>query len=287
MPRKRNKYIISLDDEAHLVNIGRWPLTPGRFAGGVILFLFLSIIFGFLLFYFTPIKRILPGYLKHDERASTEQTMMRLDSLQNAFNQNEAFLNNIMTVLNTERIPSDSAAALRRPNFMTPDSLKSASPAEKKFISAMQEKQRFNISVVAPLAAESMLFFPLNDKAVISNDSRSLPSAKVFVPAGSTVSSIADGTVISVEFNHGKNVVVIQHSKGFLSRYQGVGTPLVDPGDQVTGGQGIAFSPSYSKKNPPAVILQMWHNGNQLIPYEYISPHSSPSTLLTTDSSEL
>ncbi|MDE7381952.1 MAG: M23 family metallopeptidase [Muribaculaceae bacterium] len=287
MLRRKPKYLIILEDEAHLQNVGRWYLTPWKIAGLSLILFLIALILGFLLFLLTPIKTLLPGYLKQSERVSSEQTMLRLDSLQNVFNQNEIYLNNILTVLDTERHSSDSTSALRRRNFMTLDSLQGASSEEKKFLSAMQDKHRYNISVVAPLAAESMLFYSPAEEAVISASTRSQTTAKVIFPVGVPVGCIADGTIISAEKSGDTNLIVVQHSKGFLSRYRGTGMPLVAPGDHVDGGQAIALPPPHRKGNPPFVELQMWHNGNELVPYEFISPHASPTSLLTSEISEM
>lgn len=283
----KRKYVIKLEDEAHLEKVGKWQITPWRIAGALFLFIIVSLFAGFLLFYLTPLKTMLPGYLKQSERFMSEQTMLRLDSLQNVFNQNEAYLSNIMEVFNTSRNPTDSVSALQRPNFLTPDSLQSASAVEKSFINRMQEKERYNVSVVAPLAAESMLFYPLADDAIISGNSRQNTTAKVILPNNSPIGAIADGTIISIDKFKGIYSIMIQHSKGFLSRYHDVGTPLVEQGDRISGGQAIALPPPSRNGKAPTVRLQMWHNGSELIPYDFISPHSSPSSLISSESYDM
>lgn len=225
---------------------------------------------------FTPVKHLLPGYLKDSERAATEEHHMRLDSLQQIYETNAAYISNIMSVLNPSVTSSDTATVSEVSQIDVPfsvDSILPTSNEEKKFLSMMRERDKYNISVIAPLAAESMMFSPVNEESVITDKTKNSVKAEVILSKRAPVAAIADGRVIAISQSvrdGGGTAVVIQHAKGFLSRCNRLGTVLIEPGDLVTGGQIIALTASGNSRKNEIITIEMWHNGNQLIPYDYL-----------------
>lgn len=144
----------------------------------------------------------------------------------------------------------------------------------------MSEREKYNISVIAPLAAESMMFSPVNEESIISEKTKKSTKAEVILAKGSTVSAIADGRVIAISQSvreGGGTAVLIQHAKGFLSRCNRLGTVLIEPGDYVTGGQVIALTASGNSRNNELISVEMWHNGTPLVPYDYLGDKNAVS----------
>lgn len=274
--KARKKYTLTLEDESRLEKIVRISASPKKyFLAGAAAVVFLMLAGSFIVA-FTPLRNILPGYLKESERAATEESHMRLDSLQQAYENNVAYLANIMEVINPSHAGKDS---IRKENIseidipLSPDSLLPTSIEERKFITMMREREKYNISVIAPLAAESMMFTPINEESIISEKTKTSAKAEVILSKGATVGAIADGRVISISQSvkeGGGTAVIIQHPKGFLSRCSRLGTVLIEPGDFVTGGQIIALSSSGNARKNEIITIEMWHNGNQLVPYDYL-----------------
>lgn len=266
-------YRLSLEDEGHLEKVADFRLTPARTVVAVAVGLIVATLLGMLIVIATPVKTLLPGYLKERERTASEEALLRLDSLRAEYEQNEAYLRNISALLDIERVPSDSLSMAMSANRLTPDSLLEPSASELKFVKQMREREKYNITVLAPLAAESMMFYPVSDEGVVAEDSRLSHQSRVILPPGSTVGAVADGTVISIEVSGLRRTIVVQHAKGFISRYSGVASPLVGEGDAISGGQAIALAPSSTPKGAhPGIILELWHDGSPLVPYEYVNP---------------
>ncbi len=269
-----SKYKITIEDESRLENVFQASTTLFRWISAVALAVAFLLAVGALMIVFSPAHYLLPGYLKDSERAATEEQHMRVDSLQTAFNTNAAFISNIMNIINGDISElRESAAVSEVTSPLSPDSLIPTSSEEMKFSSMMREREKYNISVIAPLAAESMMFSTINDDAVFSDDSKKSHKAKVIIPKGATVSAIADGTVVSVSQSireGGGTAVIIQHPKGFLSRCSRLGTVLIEPGDIVTSGQIIAIPSRNSARKAEIVYLELWHNGDRLIPFDYL-----------------
>ncbi len=197
---------------------------------------------------------------------------MRLDSLRMAYETNAAFIDNLRFVLQPTAHDNYFMQATSISGPLSADSVLPSSPEEIRFANLMKEREKYNVSVVAPLAAESMMFNPVNEESVVSAATHSEKKADIILASGSAVAAIADGTVIAVSqsIRDGGTAVIIQHPKGFLSRLSRLGHVLVEPGDVVTGGQIIALSNNGNARRGEIISLEMWHNGDQLTPYEYI-----------------
>ena len=272
--RLNKKYRIILEDESSLrkrVNV----TTPFPL---LILILFAGVVlaggFGIFILASTPLKNYLPGYLKASERTATEEQHLRLDSLVKVYEINEAYVAGILNALN----PQEEMATMQRNESRTVplqiDSLLPASEEEKKFIETIRERDKYNIAVVSPAAAQSLMFGSVNKSAVISEASKGGLKAELVIPVGSPVTSIADGKVISIASSpktSGGYEIIIQHPKGFLSKISRLNHLLVQPGDRVVSGQIIATSTAQSGMKSNHVIVELWHDGNPLIPAQYLN----------------
>lgn len=266
----RTRFKLTVEDESTLENrltvsasVLKWVLVG---VAGMLL----AMACGAFLLLVSPAKRLLPGYLKESERAASEMQHLRLDSLHNAFLNNERYIDNVMEILEGRPISPDTAA--RIPSSGS-DSLLPPSVEERRFVSLIRDREKYNVSVIAPLTAESMMFNPINDESVISNASKGKRKAEIILAKGSTVAAIADGRVISVSQSvreGGGSAVIIQHPKGFLSRCSRLGSVLVEVGDEVSGGQIIAVQNTTNALKEEIVSVELWHNGTPLSPSDYI-----------------
>lgn len=275
--KTRCRYKVSVEDESRLETLAEFSASPAKwFAAGAGILL-AAMILGALVLSFTPARNLLPGYLKESERTANQMQLLRLDSLRMAYETNSAFLVNIMNVLNPVASDRQDSSISTSTVPLTPDSLLPTSQVEQNFVAMMKEREKYNISVIAPLAAESLLFYPVCDNAVVSEDSRQSQRAEFILAKGTPVSAVADGTVIAVSqsLRDGGASIIIQHPKGFLSRVARLGTVLVAAGDQVAGGQIIALTNRGNGRKGEIVSLEMWHNGDPLVPFDYIDKQES------------
>lgn len=272
-PLKRHpKYRIRIEDESRLENLADIAMSPRALCALVCAAVALMLFLSGCLIMITPLHTLLPGYMKQTERSATEDNILRLDSILNVYEKNQEYIDNIFRAFDTGRIPGDSAAMTANVRELSPDSLLPPSPAEQRFVSDMEERERFNISVLAPLAADGMMFSPLCDGGIFLSSSREKENAEVIIPGGEAVRCVADGSILANyhSASEGGYVVIIQHAKGFVTRCSGLGTPMVSTGDAVLAGQIIALSPLPDASGKRTVEVMMWHNGLPIIPYRYI-----------------
>lgn len=134
----RHKYKVKLFDEAHLVDRGGFTVTWVRVIAVSILIMGIFIFIGIGIVWFTPVKKKLPGYMPPDQRARTEEACMKVDSLQELYKVHQAYLDNLIKVLDTERNP-DIVDTVGSALPLVPDSLMVSSEIEKEFMKKMEE----------------------------------------------------------------------------------------------------------------------------------------------------
>ena len=168
---------------------------------------------------YTPLRHFVPGTLKGDLRAQYLETALRLDSLEQNARANEAYLASVLAIMRGETDSIVPAAVPAVPETPSADSLARASAAERRFVSRYEEEERFNLSVLAPIAAEGMIFAsPVPSTATVE----SLASGGVSAVQAAVlpVSAVYRGTVTGIYYdNDGRAVVTVQHPNDFVSDY--------------------------------------------------------------------
>lgn len=273
MKRKKNIIRIKIENESHLSTIADASMSIWAVAGVVLLILLFSVVTGALIVFLTPLHTLLPGYLKENQRSATEENLMRLDSLRNVYETNQRYIDNYLRITDTDRLPIDSTALNQDSVAFIKDTLLTPGERERRFVARMEEQEKFNISVLAPLAADGMAFSRPSDTGVFSSASKDSETGEILLPSDASVLSVADGTVLAAFFSRAENgfVMVIQHQRGFASRYSHLGKPLAMMGEDVEAGQIIADSPHPDKSGKRYIYIRMWHNGLPVVPYNFVN----------------
>lgn len=270
--KRHPKYRIRIEDESRLEDLVDITMSPLSLAAATGAMLAILVVIAGAIVMATPLRTLLPGYMKQSERSATEDNILRLDSVLEAYGQNQAYIDNILKAFDTARVPTDSMEMTANLRELSPDSLLPPSPLERKFVNAMEERERFNISVLAPLAADGMMFSTLSDTGIFSSESRTEKKGRVIMTPDEPVKNVADGSILASYYSASDKgyVVIIQHAKGFVTRLARLGSPMVAAGDAVLAGQILAMGPRPDAKGRRYVEVMMWHNGLPLIPYNYI-----------------
>lgn len=217
-----------------------------------------------LIMAYTPMRRLLPPNLGGDLRGRYIETALRLDSLQHAARINDAYISNIVSIL-SDSIPEDSAMRIAAEKVLAADSLLFASDAEREFVRQYTEEERFNLSVLSPIAAEGLIFTPPMS-AITSVEPT---SSGVTVTGGreAAVTSVYRGTVVSLTTDsRARTTVVVQHPGDFISVYTDLAETYVQRGAKIAGAQRIGRTAADGTAG-----FELWHNGTPLNPGEYIS----------------
>lgn len=283
--RRKRIYRLTLEDESRLYDMWHVSMSRNKLVIIAITGFFIVLAFGVLVVMLTPLHTLLPGYMKKSERLQTQSTLIRLDSIRSAYEANEMFLNNMISLLDTDRIPNDSTKYSGRPLSEPIDSFIGPSGEEREFVKMMEDREKYNISVLAPAAADGLIFsFPVPD-GVVSESTRQEMYADIYVPSGSPVMSVSDGVVIDMHYSDPARsfVVVVQHRKGFMSKYIGILNPICHSGQRVIAGDVLSLMSNKSS----VIRMELWRNGDCLVPVQYIGWRNAPDPKYTESESPL
>ncbi|MDR0824868.1 MAG: M23 family metallopeptidase [Prevotella sp.] len=270
------KYRLSVMNRNTLDEI--WTMNASIFHGAVLLliFAFFLITITSAIIIATPIRYYLPGYMDSEIREKALRSAIRVDSLQQQLNYQEAYINNLKNVFNGV-VDIDSVKIQDTISVSETDPLLMRSKAEKSFIERYEEEERYNLSVISQATVspmEGVVFFkPLRGLVVNKfSPSNNRYGITLKVGAQETVSSVLDGTVVfsGYDLNAGYTIQ-IQHKNGFISIYKNNTTLLKKSGDKVQTGEAIAV---VGGKDNPADSLsefELWYKGNPVNPEDYIS----------------
>lgn len=206
----------------------------------------------FCILVWSPVSYLLPGYMRPDQRRTTVDNTLRVDSLLNVARQQQLYTANLFAILSDA--DPDSAAATAPVSEIT-DTLMTATEAERAFVESWLEKERGNLSVLTPVLAEGMMFRPPVIGGVMQPDGTTFRAG-----AGSTVVAIQDGTVIDVRLDAstGRQALTLQHSNDFISVYSGLVDCSAAAGRSVRAGQALGRLGSEGE-----LTLSVWRQGSR------------------------
>lgn len=272
------KYRLSVMNENTLEEV--WSIKASMFLGGVLFLLFaisLVAITSFLIIA-TPIRYYLPGYLDAEVREKALRSAIRVDSLQQQLNYQEAYINNLKNVF-TGVLDVDSVKITDTISVSENDPLLKRTEKEKVFVDRYEDKERYNLSVISPTASgpmEGVVFFKPLKGLVISkfNPSNDRYGINLKVASQETVLAVLEGTVVfsGYDFTTGYTMQ-IQHKNGFVSIYKNNTLLLKKVGDKVRTGEAIAVIGDGKAKDNADLVLgfELWYKGNPVNPEDYIA----------------
>jgi len=223
-----------------------------------------------VLIVFTPLRQLVPGTLRGDLRARYLDDALRLDSLENIVAVNDAYIGNILAVLSPSASSAPASAAVQQPVQAAAgggDTLIQASDAERAFVRRYEDEERFNLSVLAPIAAEGMLFNPPVGGTSYDVES-SNAGARFRAGRLTAATAVYRGTVVGVYISDDgeSHSVAVQHPNDFVTVYSGLSDVFVGRGDKVVAGQRLGHA-----DGGRAFLFELWHGGTALDPAEYIA----------------
>lgn len=225
----------------------------------------------FVILFLTPVKRYMPGVLEGDLRLRYVDLALKLDSLENRNSANDRYMANLRTILFDQgsSASADSAQSRQTVEYspQQADSMLQASDAERRFVQKYEAAERFNLSVLTPIAAESMAFYSPVDGAVyepvLSADNTTVEFNESGILA---ISAAYRGTVIGVyDESDGRRTVIVQHPNDFISIYHGLADCFTRTGSKVKAGERLGHSGKGKNFG-----FELWHNGSATNPTDYI-----------------
>ena len=276
--KKRSKYKLTFFNESSLEDV--WTICFSRFGAimtailliGLIVVAILSVIVG------TPVKNLLPGYLKTEERIEMVDKILRVDSLAAEVQRRDAYIKNLASIL-TGEIKIDSIGQQADSLLSTTtDTLLPESKLMANYIKQYEQEEKYTLNVFTPTTPiDGKLFYPpLKGKIIKAyNPKKGHFGIDIQCPRNTAVSAVLDGTIVSAGYTIDYGYVIyIQHSNNYLSVYKYNSGILKNIGDKVSGGEKIAvtgWEDGKSSKQSCVAEFQLWHMGQSLDPEKYIT----------------
>lgn len=264
------RYRLSFINESTLNRVWTIGMSRARLRAYIIIVVVFIAFVGAAVISFTPLKVLLPGYLKPAERREYVEASRRLDSIVERARVTDAYLSNISDILD-DRISTDSLFSVPPPididdNF---DKIE-ASSLEREYVERYLAQSGFDLNASPATDNGSEFSSPVED-AVVSRGKTPAATRIMLSQARNQIQAVAPGTVVDVARNSaGKSTVTIQHQDGYLSRYPDLDETFVKPGDTVADGQRLGIVRASSSRSRTQWDFALWHDGRRLQPLDYI-----------------
>lgn len=229
-----------------------------------------------LLFFYSPLKRLMPGYVSPDVRRQIVESSLRIDSLNDAVDRHRLYVMNIQDILRGE-VRVDSASTIDSLTILRSEDLMERTEREKEFARKYEESEKYNLTSQAlpKSEMENIHFYPPMRGMMVEEynpDDQHL-GIDIATTNDKNVCAALDGTILVSGYtaNHGY-VAVIQHTGNLVTVYKHLSTLLVSEGNKVRAGEVLGIASTQGEKaTNPFLHFELWHKGMALDPAQYIS----------------
>ena len=228
---------------------------------------------------YTPLKYFIPGFGDYNYRSQIVSLTFRTDSLENALEQRELWLDNISNVVNGK---VDTAKKTPVSGTKHSDTAHISEPTdeEKQLRKDVDEEESYALSYkidknegVNAQLNEFHFFPPVGGYVTDEYDPKKEHyGIDIAAPADAPVKATLDGTVVSAGWNYETGyVIAIQHKDNIISIYKHNAKIFKNVGNFVKAGDVIATVGSTGELSTgPHLHFEIWHNGTSLNPKDYV-----------------
>lgn len=247
--------------------------------------IFLSVIAFTLIFLtaaaiiYTPLKYFIPGFGDYNYRGQILQLQFKTDSLQNALDSRELWLENIVNVANGT-IDSTRPAKTNAVTDKGQINLNEVSQEDKELRKEVEEAENYSLSYSANENSGTVdevkqmhLMDPVEGYVTEEYDAQKEHfGIDVAAKQDAPVKAVLDGKIIGDGYTLETGyVLTIQHPNNLISIYKHNSRLLKKTGASVKAGEVIAVVGSTGElSSGPHLHFELWSNGKSLNPRNYI-----------------
>ncbi len=221
---------------------------------------------------FTPLREYIPGYASTELKKQATLLTLKSDSLLQVAKENNAYINSVKAVLNGDL----EYAKLNKDSIKLTENLAeeiniSISEKEKEVRKEVANDDKYNVFEKAAAKVSYVLFAPVSGKITKNyNVATKNLGVNIAVAKGTSVKSIAPGTIIFSEWTPSSGfVVIIRHQDEILSVYKNLSSITKSAGNTVKSSEVIAISGDNASQNN--IHFQLWKNGIPINPTQFIN----------------
>ncbi len=274
--RLKYKYKFSIQNETSYEEVFRMKLSPLHVLMALSMLTVVLVSLTILLIAFTDLKEFIPGFPDGNMRHIVTENALRVDSLEFELKKRDRFLKSVQAVLRGEE--EDEVEKRREAVQGNYDTIQfSISRAEHEFRSEMEEKERFNLTVMGQYKNGNDGYFhfysPVAGIVTRAFDEKAGHyGTDLVAKTGAQVVSVLDGVVIFTDWTVKTGYVIqVQHANNLVSVYKHNSTLLRKQGDYVRAGEMIAVLGNTGEETTgPHLHFELWKAGNPLNPEQFI-----------------
>ena len=271
--------LLLINDESY-EEVGSYKLTELNvylFASAVFVAV---VLFVLLLFVFTPLKNIIPGYGETNALSNKKEILKvykHIDSLENVVGAQAVYLASVGKALRGETGASSLEAPEGLADFAKANEhLIAQAKANTPEKAAQAAVATPNLDTNTPEKSEKMptLTAPIT-KGMVTDAFNIQPGhygIDIAAPKNTPIQAIADGVVISSDWTLDTGfVIVLQHANNLVSFYKHNSVLYKKTGATVKAGEAIAVIGNTGHlSSGPHLHFELWQNGKPLNPSEQI-----------------
>lgn len=229
-----------------------------------------------LLLFYSPLKRLMPGYVSPDVRRQIVESSLRIDSLSDAVLRHQLYVMNIQDILRGE-VKMDSVSTIDSLTILRSEDLMERTERENEFIRKYEETEKYNLTsqTFPKREMENLHFYPPMRGMLTDHFNTEELHFGIDIAATNdkNVCSALDGTILMSGYtaNNGY-VVVVQHVDNLVTVYKHLSRIFKQEGVKVKAGEVLGVAGTQGEKSKePYLHFELWHKGTALDPTQYIS----------------
>jgi murein DD-endopeptidase MepM/ murein hydrolase activator NlpD len=256
-----------------------YTLVSSIFVANILLF--------FILFMFTPLKRIIPGFAGGGTEGKVWELMDKVEKQESQLRALQTYNESARRMI-TGKVqsideipivavkPADSTAPeilpsedinqlkLMQENGGVANTSAPDSNDLKSFGTVGNDERLEQMYLLAPVKGDITLGYSMERKHL---------GVDIIAPKNTAVKAVADGNVISSDWTlETGNTIAIQHANNVVSFYKHNSVLLKKPGDKVKVGEAVAIIGNTGEQTSgPHLHFEIWKDGRPVNPKEYIS----------------
>lgn len=233
---------------------------------------FIVFLVSMLIFFFTPLKKMAPGFPDQSTKLEILHIQHKMDSISKYANQQEKYIENIKNILIGENTALSDISSESKP---FPDSLSiSAGKTESEFRQKVEEKDKFNTIEKKVTYSKYSFYKPI--EGIITdafNPKIKHYGVDIVATQNEPIKAIQGGTVVFSGWTSEDGYVInIQHPNNFISIYKHNSSLMKSLGDNVLSGEVIALIGNTGELSQGQHLhIEIWQNGYPVDPEKLIN----------------
>jgi len=239
-----------------------------------------SISFTIFVIWVTPLKEYIPGYASVDKVKQVYINNVRIDSLKNAIDARDLYLNNLKETILQGKPPKEIDTLLLQQNKnIDYKNIKMGHSVEDSLLrEEWEDKEKYDLIYYPDKQTQKgissfMFFSPVGGQVVAGfNLKKKHYGVDLTAEKNEPVKATLEGMVVLSAWTYETGyLVVIQHESNLVSVYKHNSVLLKKEGDFVKAGDPIAISGNSGEQTSGLHLhFELWYNGSPVNPSDFV-----------------